>query len=738
MSERPEVAIRRIDHDLRHALRPKNKKDKVRSRRVALRELRELDTSNWPFAAHWLRDWFDDCLASGRTIVKSASSYCGAVIKPILSESMGLDFQSMNGDEFAEFYETILNFERVRGKVDWKAGRLDQLHRFGVERYNLQPLPESLTTGNGSSMVDARIVPERLFLACRERVCRELGQDEEHREALWVYMTMTYRGALRRCELIKLLRRDINYGDTVWLFIRGNRFGTNKSRLFKVPISVLLLPEERQRIHNFLSYHRPTKTTAKNLVFHESGLFEGVWDANLISRVVSHVLEELAPGHGLTLHNFRHTVLSRLSLVIGGTERRILELTPYSTDHCEALRRVLLKTTPTGKDDYWCLASMVGHGSPAVTFRNYIHALDVQLHDTLASISTPWTRNTIRNVAGTTHRVVNRWFASIDDSAAMLPLNELEDCTFAAMAPFVSFVDADAVNNSLRHIDAFEELDTDPHRHNIDRATQILKIIYEDKKDHVQVSADSGIPVHVIGDWMDRVEIISGLTTQRPRKKLSENGEPVPMYRHVSTNRLDSVTPGKLPRRPKFFQDHDDIPKFIAAVEEASRHNRDALKALCRQWLTRMTTSSAYLPVDSPEQLDVFLSVLTPATPHARWRLVVRRPAGVETEAGLKAWRIHKELSVEESPRQTRNARLYPQGKGELYLRSINEKEILRSKNIHNRFNENEEVRSAGKFSSSLLRFGLFFATVVHFETWEVREMAGLPALPDDQLRIKV
>ena len=738
MSESLEVSIRRIDRDLRHALRPLTEKKKVRSRKAALKELRELDTSNWPFAAHWLRDWFDDCLASGRTIVKSASSYCGAVIKPILSESMGLDFQSMDGDEFAEFYETILNFERIKGKVDWKAGRLDQFHRFGVEHFNLHPLPESLTTGNGSSMVDAKIVPERLFLACRERVCRELGQDEEHREALWVYMTMTYRGALRRCELVKLLRRDINYGDTVWLLIRGNRFGTNKSRLFKVPISALLLPEERQRVHDFLSYHRPTEKTAQNLVFHESGLFEGVWDANQISRVVSQILEELAPGHGLTLHNFRHTVLSRLSLVIGGTERRILEFTPYSPEHCEELRRVLLKSTPNGKDDYWCLASMVGHGSPAVTFRNYVHTLDIQLHDKLASISSPWARNTVRNVAGTTHRVVNRWFASVDGSAAMLPLNELEDSTFAALAPFASFVDGNEVSVGFDDLGNFQELDTNRQRHNIDRAAQVLKIIYEEEKDHLQVSANTSIPIGVIGDWLDNVETISRLPTQRPRKGLDEHGKPVPMYRHVSTNRLDSVTPGKLPRRPKFYQDHDDIPRFIAAIEEANRHNRDALKALCRQWLTRMTTSSAYLPIDSPEQLGVFLSVLTPAIPHARWRLVVRKPAGMDSDTCLNTWRIHTELLVEESAREIRNTRLYPQGKGELYLRSINEDEIVRSKNIHNCFNEKQEARSARKFSSSLLRYGLFFTTVVYFAPWEVREMAGLPALPEDQLQFNV
>ena len=738
MAKSTDVVIRKIDRYLRHALRPKNKKEKIRSRKVALRELQSLDTSDWPFAAHWLRDWLDHCLASGRTIVKSASSYCGAVIEPILSDSMGLDFQSMDGDEFAEFYETILNHERVKGRVDWKAGRLDQLHRFGVERFNLQPLPESLTTGNGASMVDARVVPEKVFQACRESVCEQLGQDDEHREALWVYMTMTYRGALRRCELVKLLRRDINYGDNVWLFIRGNRYGTNKSRLFKVPISVLLLPEERQRVHDFLSYHRPTEKTAQDLVFHESGLFERVWDADLISRIVSGFLEELAPSQGFSLHNFRHTTLSRLFLVFFASEERALQFTPYAPAHCEELRRSLMKSTPDGKDDAWCLASMVGHGSPAITFRNYIHTLDLQLHDALASVSAPWTRNMIRNAAGTTHRVINRWFTGIDGSVNELPICSMKNCIFEALAPFVTFVDVDAANEGLAAVEVTKKRDTHRHRYNIDRAAQTLKIVYEDDKDHLQVAASTGIPVTIICDWLDKIEIISNVTTQRPRRSPGDDGQPVLMFRHTSTNRLNSVTPGKLPRRPKYFEDHDDIPRFIGAIEKASRDNREALKELCRQWLTRMTTSSAYLPIDSAEQLGVFLSVLSPAIPFARWRLVVRTPASANVENCLETWQVHEKLHVEASSQKVRNARLYPEGKGELYLRSAYEKEILNSKNIHNIFNPEKEVRSAGKFSSSLLRFGLFFTTVVYFETWEVREMAGLPPDVDEQLQIKV
>lgn len=738
MGKSTDVAIRKIDRELRHALRPRNRKMKIRSRKVALQELRSLDTNGWPFAAIWLRDWLDDCLSSGRTIVKSASSYCGAVIEPILSDSMGLDFQNMDGDEFAEFYETILNHDRIRGKVDWKAGRLDQLHRFGMERFNLQPLLESLTTGNGASMVDARIVPEKVFLACRENVCAALGQDEEHREALWVYMTMTYRGALRRCELVKLLRRDVNYGDSVWLFIRGNRFGSNKSRLFKVPISGLLLPKERQRVHDFLSFHRPTETTAANLVFHESGLFERLWDANLIGRIVSRVLEELAPGQGLSLHNFRHTTLSRLFLIVFATEERTWQFTPYDPEHGEELRRSLLKSTPEGKDDAYCLSSLVGHGSSAVTVRNYIHMLDLQLHDTLAAISTPWTRNRIRNSAGTTHRVVNRWFAGINDSVNEVPVCDLKNCTFEALAPFVTFVDVDAANEKLGNLEMTTKLETHRHRYNIDRAAETLKIVYEGTKDHLQVSADTGIPVTVICDWLDNVEIISNTTTQRPRRGRGEDGQTVSMFRHTSTNRLDSVTPGKLPRRPKYFADHDDIPRFIAAIEEAGRNNQASLKELCRQWLTRMTTSSAYLPIDSAEQLKVFLSVLAPAIPYPRWRVVVRTPAGADIEKCLNTWRIHECLHVEASSQKTRNARLYPEGKGELYLRSAYEEEILSSKNIHNNFNPEKEVRSAKKFSSSLLRFGLFFTTVVYFENWEVREMAGLPSVPDDQLNIKM
>ncbi len=744
MTDRAPPSLARIDRQFRRALRPKTKWRKERRPKAALKELQGLDTDGWPFSAIWLRDWFMDLLGSGRCGVSSVYTYSGAIRELFLTESDGLDLRSLDGDEFLEFYEVALDQSRVRGRINYKADRLDQLHRFGVELYNLPPLPDRLTTGENSTLVHARLVPESIFRACRITVCEELGQDDEHREALWVYLTMLYRGALRRSELVKLLRRDINYGDTVWLFIRDNRFGTNKSRKFKVPISVLLLPEERERVRHFLSINQPSQATAMDAVFHESGLFGHVWDADAITRATNTVLGDLAPGQALTLHDFRHTALSQLALVVARADLLLEQLTPYSPKYCDEFRTVVLKSTELGKDDYWCLAAMGSHGSPEVTFRNYIHMSDMVLHDVLASISTPCSRTMIRNLSGKTHATINRWFSVLDNSTNEEALCNLADVTFLELAPLATFVDDAPTAVIPAPTLAAREQATYTDSYTIDRAYPALKTIFDpDKKEDeprsiLEVAAIERIPESVLAAWMDRVDIISSLTTQRPRSTAGADGVPLPMYRHVSTRRLGSVRPGRLPRRPKLFEDQKDIPRLIGAVEDAYRTNKEGLKLLCQQWLTRMSTSSSYMPIDSPEQLKSFLSILAPALPHKRWRLKVRPPVERNMDHVSKEWRIHDDVLVEVHTQSVRNTRLYPHGKGELYLRSVREDQIVQSKSIRNTFNAEEEIRSAGKFSSSLLRFVLFFATIVYFETWELREMAGLPCEADEQLVINV
>ncbi len=683
-------------------------------------------------------------LASGRCGVRSVYNYSGAIRELFLTESDGLDLETLDGDEFLDFYEMALDLSRVRGRTNYKADQFDQLHRFGVERYNLPPLPERLTRGASSTLVHARVVPEAIFEACRAAVCGKLGQDDEHREALWVYLTMLYRGALRRRELVKLLRRDINYGDTVWLFIRDNRFGTNKSRKFKLPISVLLLPCERERVRRFLAINQPSKPTAMDAVFHESGLFGHVWDADAVTRAVNATLSELAPEQSMTLHDFRHTALSQLAVVVARAELLLEQFTPYTPEHCDEIRGAILKSTPLGKDDYWCLASMGSHGSPEVTFRNYIHSFDMVLHDELAKISASMSRTMIRNLSGKTHATVNRWFSGLENAGNEEALCNLADVTFAELAPFASFIDEESSGDlTVAPLPAWDQA-TCTDGYTIDRAHRALKTIYDPDEDEdepkgiLEVAAIERIPVSVLAAWMDIIDIIFGLTTQRPRNQAGTDGEPLPMYRHGSASGLGCARTNRLPRRPKFFEDQKDIPRLIGAVEEANRTNKEVLKLLCQQWLTRMTTSSSYMPIDTPEQLRSFFSVLAPALPYSRWRLRVRPPASGDADQALKEWQIHNDVLVEPHARSVRNARMYPFGKGELYLRSVREGQIVQSKSIRNTFNAEEEIRSAGKFSSSLLRFVLFFATVVYFETWEVREMAGLPPVADEQLVINV
>jgi len=685
-----------------------------------------------------LRDWLLETM-KGKANLKSVRKYARAVVPDVLSWTTDLDLKGMDSEEWWDLYEPMLERTGSTRRRNWKADRIDNFHRFCVRQYDITPLPESLTRGESADIVLAKTIPEATFLELRRRVCQRLGQDEEHREAVWVYLTLTYRCALRRVELVKLVRRDIDYGDEVWLRMRDTAFGTTKSRAFKVPAISLVLPEERDRVREYLRLHRPSPPTRLDLVFHESGLFDQIWNADAITRAVSEGLEELAPGRSLVLHSGRHTGFSRLFLIAFGTAERVAQLTPYSPEHCADIRRAIFKDTEFGKDDAWCLAAFGGHGSPAITCRNYVHTAHLAIHDRIEQLTAVWSKDLIRNLAGTTHRVIHRWTENIDTQSDGIPVNQLADATLNELMKFGEVVGCDDVDLSPPN----EDVDPEPVRSLRPSVSKVIVLITEHyrpeskyhghKRSLEQMSVDTGIPLQALYEYLDRIELTNGLATQRPRYAGDTSEAASAMLRHVSSARLNAGMRSQLPRRPKFRADHKYIPKLFQALEIIQRENRPVFVELCGQYLNRMSTSASAMPIDFVEQLERFIPILSANTPIGRWQVIVDLPKDADESQTLKRWQIHPRLDVVSSNQTISGAYKYPDGRARLRARSAVEKEIVGGKSIVNRFNKANEPVSAAKYSSSLLKYCLFWACITWLETWELRELVGLERISSDQ-----
>ena len=269
-------------------------------------------------------------------------------------------------------------------------------------------------------------------------------------------------------------------------------------------------------------------------------------------------------------------------------------------------------------------------------------------------------------------------------------------------------------------------------------ANRVIELIHEyfrprDKRSIEQMSSDTGIPLQALYDYLDRIEIINSRQTQRPRQIENSYGGSTLALRHVSSARIDAGMVSPLLRRPKFSADHKLIPNLFQALQVAERVNRPVFKELCGQYLNRMSTSASTMPIDSIEQLERFLTVLSPDIPISRWQVIVDIPHRCDADEILNKWRVRPNLDVVSSNHGISGAYQYPDGRARLRLRSAVEKEIVAGKSIVNRFNEQGELVSAKKYSSSLLKYGLFWACVVWLETWELRELVGLPPMVGEQ-----
>lgn len=735
MSNDTTTPLAEIHNAIKHALRKKRTHRRKRSKRSALKEMRDLDVSNWPMHAQMLRAWLVSVL-EGRAGLDSARKYASAIGEPFLCWADGCDLKAMDGDEMIELYEWILLKTTVPSRRNWKAGRLDQFHRFGVQHFGLSPLPHNLTTGEGTALVNAKMIPEPAFLGLRERLCGTLGQDLDHKEALWVYLTLTYRCGFRRAELIKLLRRDIDIGPEIWIRCRGNSYGSTKSRSFKVPVLSLVLPSEGERVRTFLVANKPTEENDNELVFHETGLFGHVWNADAISREASKILNEVCADQGLVLHSGRHTATSRLFLAAFGTSQRVAELTPYSPDHCTAFRGAIFKDTEFGKDDAWCLSALLGHGSPAVTMQHYVHTAHLALHDQIEQNEALWSRNLIRNLSGATHRTVNRWLNDLEQADARVPVSCLADPTLGELANFAEIIDDTGIDVVAPNVDVAVPVMATTGL-SINRVIKLCKDLYNPKKHGIDhIARVTGVPQQVLCDLADRIELINSVQTQRPRTQLDSDGSPVLMLRHVSASRVDRGMLSQLPRRPKHAQDHVLIPKLFATLEDVCKSDRDLFVEICQQFLLRMTASSSGMPLDSIDQLRRLFPTLSARVAAKHWQVIVRPPVGSDIEKIEKKWAVDTGLSIQIGDRTVSGRYKYPHGKAELRLRSAVEADIVNGQSIVNSFNKDNEARSAGKYSSSALKFVIFFAIVAWLETWELRELLGLAPLENEQVQL--
>ena len=635
--------------------------------------------------------------------------YGAEIIDDVLVGASDIDFFAFESTDFEHFYQRALDRSHKRKKIGYKASRIDDFHAFGVQTYDFARLPEPLNDQSNASHVKAIVIPECVFSIGRDQVMSLTDYDVASRESLWTLITVLHRAGLRRGDALSLRLGDLDPGDTFWLRISDNEYADTKRSKSHLPLTPLLLPNERDRVHTFLYDRLQSGDGERALVFHPTGTPKQPWDQYMFSKLYASLIrcDEWSIAH--TPHDSRHTCFSQLQLVIENQPEWIERLTPYSAEQVGEIRAAILQATDTGKNHYWSLASLCTHTTPQTTLSNYLHYTDLMVYAGIRDIQSPLSFGQVKNLGNTTTRVIDRWSSKAGVASDAMTIGDLGKSIEEDLAQFVKF------EGSRNDIPATEAQIPALYRP-FKRSSKDLDVAYRELKRHYNgtpievIVQTTGISRCTIVDWIENCDFIGSMPT---RKRASGT------LRHISISRSRGESSPQLPPPPKHQGDKKLLSKLMASIDLAADSCPDDLRAICQLWLTRSTISNSGLPLDTPSSLACILAIFGKQLPAKRWRLHLLVPSEKDMAVAEKEWRCSPTMVINVSvgkPNQTSISAW-------LYLRHPDEESMTTMTKIAVR-RTGEAPRLPMKFSSMLIRYLLFMTTIVLFSPDDVRRMA--------------
>ena len=279
-------------------------------------------------------------------------------------------------EEFEELYEDILEYKAVvRNNTDigYSANLFKSMHNFAKSKYNL-PSVNFQQSKNGRRVRAELISPQ----AYRAIITQILGSvDILEREMFALLFILVYRTGMRKKELLGLKFNDIEGLKFARpsLVIRPNSFRSIKtqSSVRRVPIFALLKPDE---LHFFMSFVQSNIGDNTNKFIFTLSSDQRPIDDHVPLDLLKQVLKDISIDKNVathTIHGFRHTAVSNLSLVLLSHPDLVKSLTDYDKNDILRIKKGLLGEHIDAQDRWYALSGIMGHLSPERSFEYYNH-----------------------------------------------------------------------------------------------------------------------------------------------------------------------------------------------------------------------------------------------------------------------------------------------------------------------------------------------------------------------------
>lgn len=301
------------------------------------------------------------------------------------------DITAVSEDDWGTVFQEVFESASSESQLERILQECDLFRKFLKSQKNIiSSDQDDQSSGSLRFGVSARVLTpdEYQRVMNRLKVGRLAQENPELSMIAQVTLISAYRGGLRRGEIMFLRFSDVHFEKELYFNVSPYEAHSLKSNASKrrVPIGSLVSPEEETQLRQFIASKGPDPLL-KHRRHQGSFLYQKYWkdrfkvENRVISEIVA-LLREITGDPHITLHHTRHSMATF-------TLQRLMDVRPESLAAFipvnDALRVALsggkeLREKFWNEDKYgsslWAIAAILGHSTPVVSLRHYIHCVD--------------------------------------------------------------------------------------------------------------------------------------------------------------------------------------------------------------------------------------------------------------------------------------------------------------------------------------------------------------------------
>jgi site-specific recombinase XerD len=565
---------------------------------------------------HLVLSWLIYLLNPPKPLASSTiATYHARITHRLIDVFEGQPIDQLDSSDWELVYRSIIDQVRTKASRGQIAGRLSQLHAFGVKSrvHNLPSLTDPLFTGSGPKMVRARHIPAP-FLGAIVAVLPEFCQHNDAlSETVSQALVLAYRCGLRLSEVAKLRIGDVEQSAEKTLFVLENRFGTNKSASARrqLPLAAMLAAHERAAFNLF---ERRRRLTGKpnDPLFAVPGQRDPISD-KWLSQTVSHAMARAIGGEGWTFHHLRHAAVNNLFLVMEDETELAQEFSGWLPEQQREILAAVLGDVRARQKRYIAMATFVGHADPQETFESYVHLVE---HVMAARRERQRTAPDLALYAAAMNRAPSHIARHATDQ-------EMSNSITGKMGRWIVKTKADkGMKHSQKAMTARASTAPPKPENRIRPADCIIALeIIERGGTLEEASIASYADLALVVTWRENAKILAALTTKYGHPRLFTHDR-------VERNPADHEKRVLLlPTRPKRAVDRADCEAMFDHLRMlwANSSSRPGVQWWLRYTIENADPSNSGTAFRDPEDLGRYLAVFngSPFAP-VRWHLQIR------------------------------------------------------------------------------------------------------------------